>query len=100
MNTRSVNISLIGQPSALIPLAMSFTALALVLVNAAIFGVVHEADEGTAAHVFQVLMIAQLPIIAYFAIKWLPRQPKQSLRILALQAGVWVATIAAVYCLT
>jgi hypothetical protein len=100
MQTTSVNISLIKQPSALIPLAMSLAALALVLVHAAIFGVVHEADEGTAAHFFQILMAAQLPIVAYFAFKWLPRQPGQSLKILALQAVAWIAAIVAVYWLT
>jgi hypothetical protein len=95
-----MKISLIRQPSALIPLAMSFAALALVLVHAAIFGVVHGADEGTAAHVFQILMAAQLPVVAYFAFKWLPKQPRQSLKILALQAGAWIAAIATVYLFT
>ena len=35
---------------------MSFAALAMVLGHAAMFGVVHEADEGTAAHIFQLLI--------------------------------------------
>ena len=100
VNTLSVHASPIKQPSALLPLAMSLAALALVLGHAAIFGVVREADEGTAAHVFQILMIAQLPVIAYFALKWLPRQPKQSLQVLALQVGAWLAAIAAVDRLT
>jgi hypothetical protein len=100
MKTKSVDISLIKQPSALIPPAMSLAALALVLVHAAIFGVVHEADEGTAAHVFQILMVAQIPVVAYFAFKYLPRQARQSLKILALQAGAWIAAIASVYWLT
>jgi len=100
MKTKSVNISLIKQPSALIPLAMSLAALCLVLVHAAIFGVVHEADEGTAAHVFQILMAAQISVVAYFAFKYLPGQPRQSFRILALQADAWIAAIAAVYWLT
>ncbi len=95
-----MNISLIRKPSALIPLAMSLMALVLVLVHTTIFGVVHEADEGTVAHVFQILMAAQLPVVAYFIFKWLPKQPRQSLKIIALQAGAWVAAIAAVYWLT
>jgi hypothetical protein len=100
MKTKSVNISLIMKPSALIPLAMSLAALTLILVHAAIFGVVHEADEGTAAHVFQILMASQIPVVAYFAFKYLPRQPGQSLKILALQAGAWIVAIASVYWLT
>jgi hypothetical protein len=39
-------------PSSLIPIAMSVAALALVFWHIAVFGVVHEADEGTAAHFF------------------------------------------------
>jgi len=57
------------QPSAYLPLMMSLAALGLVLVHAAIFGIVHEADEGTAAHIFQLLMVAQMPLVAFFAIK-------------------------------
>jgi hypothetical protein len=71
-----------------------------VLGHAVIFGIVHEADEGTAAHIFQLLMVVQLPIIAYFALKWLPRAPRQALQILALQAGAALAAIAAVGFLT
>jgi hypothetical protein len=88
------------QPSAFLPLVMSLAALALVLGHAAIFGIVHEADEGTAAHVFQLLMVAQLPVISFFAWKWLPQAPRQTLRILALQAGAALAAIVSVLFLT
>ena len=100
MKTRSVNVSLLKQPSAYLPLVMSLSALALVLAHAAVYGVIHEADEGTAAHVWQILMAAQLPIVAYFLLKWLPSRPKESLQILALLAGTWLANFAAVYWLT
>ena len=100
METKQVNLSLIKQPSAWLPLAMSLAALALVLGHAAIFGIVHEADEGTAAHVWQILMAAQLPIVAYFILKWLPRRPRELLQVLALLAGTWLANFAAVYWLT
>jgi hypothetical protein len=87
------------QPSAFLPVAMSLAALATVLAHVAIFGAAREADEGTAAHIWQLLMIAQLPIIAFFAIKWLPRTPRQALRILALQAGAALAALAPVFLL-
>ena len=45
-------------------------------------------------------MAVQLPIVAYFALKWLPRAPRQALAILALQAGAGLAAFAAVYFLT
>jgi len=100
MKTKSVSASLLKQPSVYLPLAMSLAALALVLGHAAVFGIVHEADEGTAAHVWQILMAAQLPIVAYFTLKWLPRRPRESLQVLALLAGTWLANFAAVYWLT
>lgn len=75
----------IRQPSAFLPIAMSLVALALVLGHVALFGVVHEADEGAAAHIWQILMAVQVPIIAFFAIKYVPLKPKQGLLVLALQ---------------
>jgi hypothetical protein len=85
------------KPSAWIPLVMSFAALALVLGHIAIFGAAREPDEGTAAHIWQILMAAQVPIVAFFAIKWLPRTPKQALLVLALQAGAVLAALAPVF---
>jgi len=89
--------SMLKQPSAFLPVAMSFAALATVLGHLAVFGVVREADEGTAGHIIQLLMVAQVPIVAFFAIKWLPRNPRPALRILALQAGAGVAALAPVF---
>jgi hypothetical protein len=39
-------------------------------------------------------MAAQVPVVAFFAIKWLPKQPRQGLMVLALQL---VAAIAALF---
>ena len=100
MKAKLENVSLIKQPSAYLPLAMSLAALTLVLGHAAVYGVVHEADEGAAAHIWQILMAAQLPLVAYFIFKWLPKRPRESLQILALLAGIWLANFAAVYWLT
>jgi hypothetical protein len=97
---KHMNTSTIKKPSALIPLAMSCAALAIVLGHAAIFGIVHEADEGTAAHLFQLLMAGQVPVIAFFAIKWLPRTPKQALQVLALQACAALLAFVPVFFLT
>jgi hypothetical protein len=89
----------IKRRSAFLPVIMSMAALATVLVHLARFGVVHEPDEGTAAHVWQLLMAAQLPIIALFAIKWLPQAPKQALQVLALQLVAALAALAPVFIL-
>ena len=64
---------------------------------AAGFGAVREADEGTTAHIFQLLLIAEVPIVAFFAVKWLPRNPRQALQVLALQAGAGLAALAPVF---
>jgi len=77
-------------------MAMSLAALALVIIHVALYGVTHEADEGTPAHIFQLLMIAQVPIVAYFMIRWLPETPKQAIPIMALQAAAALAAIAPV----
>jgi hypothetical protein len=89
--------SMIKQPSAFLPLAMSLAALALVLGTVAIFGVVHEADEGAAAHIFQLLITAQIPVVAFFAIRYLPRAPRETLYVLAMQAGAALAAMAPVF---
>jgi len=61
------------------------------------FGAAREADEGTAAHIWQILMAAQIPIMAFFAIKWLLRTPKQALLVLELQVGAALAALAPVF---
>jgi hypothetical protein len=88
---------MVKKPSAFLPVIMSFAALAVVLAHVAIFGAAREADEGTAAHLWQLLMAAQLPLLVFFAIKWLPRSPKQALLVMALQASAAVAALAPVY---
>lgn len=95
MNLRTM----IKRPSALVPVAMSFAALAIVLVHIIRSGVARQADEGTAAHLWQLFMAAQIPIVAFFAIRWLPQSPKSALPILALQAVAALAALAPVYLL-
>jgi hypothetical protein len=89
--------AMLKQPSAFLPVAMSCVALAMVLVHVVFFGAVREADEGTAAHIFQLLMVAQVPIVAYFAIKWLEKAPRQAVLVIALQVGAAMAALAPVF---
>jgi hypothetical protein len=95
--------AILREPSAFVPLTMSLAALG-VLGGAAIDGFVHGAggivrqpDEGTAAHLWQLLMAGQLPVLLFFAVKWLPRAPRQTLYVLGLQAGAALASMAPVY---
>ncbi|HEY4845745.1 MAG TPA: hypothetical protein VII89_08630 [Candidatus Dormibacteraeota bacterium] len=78
---------------------MSFAALSLVLGYVAMFGTARQADEGTAAHVWQLLMAGQIPVIGFFAIKWLPRAPRQALLVLVLQAVAGLAAAVPVFLL-
>lgn len=89
--------AMIKKPSAYLPVAMSITVLAMLCYVFIRFGVVHEADEGTAAHIFQILMAGQVPIVAFFAVRWLPRFPRQALEVLALQACAGLAALAPVF---
>ena len=90
--------AIVRHPSALIPMAMSLIALALVLGPIAIYGPpVREPDEGAIAHLWQILMAGQMPVLAFFAIKWLPRAPKSTLAVLALQEGAVLAAMAPVF---
>jgi hypothetical protein len=92
-----MNASALKHPSALLPIGMSLAAFALVVVHVAIYGAAREADEGAAAHIFQLLMAAQLPLIAYFALRWLPRTPGQAVRVLVLQVCAALAAFIPVY---
>ena len=89
--------TLLRRPSAYLPLVMSLAALALVLGHVALYGVTREADEGAAAHLWQLLMAAQLPVIAWFAVTSLPRDPRRALGVLALQGAAVLAALAPVY---
>ena len=52
--------AIVKKPSALIPMAMSLAALGVVLVHIAIAGIAPQGDEGAAAHMWQLLMAAQI----------------------------------------
>lgn len=86
-------------PSAFLPVAMSTGALATVMIYLAFHGTAPQADEGTAAHIWQLLLAAQAPIVLFFAIRWVPQSPRQALPILALQVLAALAAMAPVFLL-
>ncbi len=88
------------KPSALLALAVPVAALCVVLGHVALYGLVHEADEGATAHAWQLLMVAEAALVVVFARRWLPRARAATLRVLAVVAGVMLANMAAVYFLT
>jgi hypothetical protein len=80
-----------------LPIAIPVFLLILALRYVAVNGLVREPDEGTEAHLFQLLMPVQLAVMAYFALTWLPRAPRGTLPLLALQASATAAVFAVVY---
>jgi hypothetical protein len=52
-----------------------------------------DGDEGGAARVWQLLILGQLPLIGWFALRWLRRRPVQVVLILAVQAFLALASI-------
>ena len=95
-----MNVPTFRHPIVFLPLAISLVALAMVLVHFAIFGIVEEADEGTAPHIFQLLIVAQIPFVALLALRWLALAPRQTLFFIVLQASVALAVILAVFFFT
>jgi hypothetical protein len=91
--------AMVRKPSGFLPVLMSLAALATVVVHVARFGAAREADEGAAAHIWQLLMVAQVPCVAFFAIRWVPQAPRQALPVLALQIAAVLAALAPVFIL-
>ncbi len=91
--------TILKHPSAFLPVVMSIGALAIVLGFLALHGPAPQADEGTAAHIWQLLMAAQVPIILFFAVRWVPDFPRQAVPILVLQALAALGAMAPVYLL-
>ncbi|MEP7044392.1 MAG: hypothetical protein ABI843_15110 [Dokdonella sp.] len=89
-------LSFSRQPSGIAPIVMSLAALFVVLLNLAGNGSAPEPDEGAAAHTFQLLMIGQLPVIAFFVFRWLRRTPRQVAVTLAFQVCAAIAAFAPV----
>ena len=90
---------MLRRPSAFLPLAMSLTAFTMVLGYVAIYGQARETDEGAVAHLWQLLMAGQVPIILFFAARWMRRAPRQTLYVLTEQLGAALASVALVFLL-
>src|SRR5262249_2231059 len=85
--------------AAYIPVVMSLTALALVLFHIATVGTAPQADEGTEAHLFQLLIAGQVPIVIFYGLRWLPRNPRTALLVMGVQFVAGASALAPVYLL-
>ena len=94
-----MNASAIKHPSAFVPIVMSVAAMTTVVCHIVLVGTAPQPDEGTAAHIWQLLMAGQIPVILFHAVKWVPPSPKMALPVVALQVGAVLAAMAPVYLL-
>jgi len=84
-------------PSAFTPIVMSLIALSLVLFHITLHRTAREADEGTVAHLWQLLMALQIPVIGFFAVRHLPQHRLAAVAVLGLQLLAGVAAAAPVF---
>jgi hypothetical protein len=80
MTARQVN-----RATAAVPLLCSAAAFALVMANI-LAGIPRQPDENTSAHIFQLLILIQIPLIALFAAGADWAQWRRPAALLALQA--------------
>ncbi len=79
---------------------MSCAAFGLLMGYVLVFGTTAETpdgDEGTAARIFQILMLGQLPVMLYFLYRELPNETKNALMVLLLQILVSTLPFTALY---
>ena len=94
--------------SAWVPVALAGAAIALLggylltgphAPNIVVENGVPRHNEGTVAHLWQLLMLLQVPCVLFFAAWWLPRDPKRALAMLAIQGFAFVAAALPVWLL-
>ena len=88
---------LIRRPIAWVPIAMSLAILVMVVTTLSMSGVARQADEGTAAHIFQLWLVVEVVAVAAFAVEWLPRLPRAALAVLIVQILCALAACAPVF---
>ncbi len=85
--------SLLKKPSAWIPIALSLSVLTVMIIFIALSGPpTRQADEGVGAHLFQIWLVLEVLMVGFFAIKWLPQRPTQTVLILLIQIVAVLAT--------
>lgn len=88
----------IKNPSAWLPIALSLIVVVAWCISFATAGApARQPDEGTGAHLFQIWLAAEVLMVVFFTIKWLPQNPKQALKILVLQIAVALLACAPVF---
>lgn len=74
-------------PTALVPIGLSLGAVLIVLLHFGFFGSDPAPDDGATAHVWQLLMAAQIPAIWLFTAKWFRRARRPCLHVLTVHGA-------------
>lgn len=90
-------LDLLKRPTGFLPIAISVAFLVPMVAGIAEGTLVRQPDEGTAAHLFQILMPLQAVVIAWFAASWLPKRPRAAGQVLFLQGAAFLPVLAVVY---
>lgn len=99
MTYRADIIALAKRPSGFVPLLMSLAALATVAASVSTAGVARQPDEGAAAHIFQLLIVGELPFLAFFIVRWLRTNARATLSMIAIQVAAIALAILPVWLL-
>jgi hypothetical protein len=89
-----MRVEQINRASSKVLIVLSLTALFAVLSG---YAQLPQPDEGTAAHIFQLSIVALVPMIILFLATADWRLPLRSARLLAVPAGALVLAVGALY---
>jgi len=90
-------LALLRRPLGFVPLLISGGLLLAMLLQFMQGTLVRQPDEGTTAHLFQLLMPLNAIVMVVFGAFWLPKYPKPASQLLGLQVSAFVAVLAVVH---
>ena len=95
-----LNMERVHRVAALAPIFISLICFGLVLVGSSKYCAPPRADEGTLAHIFQVLMLAQVPTVFFYIVSRGRSSLLQIAPTVALQLFAWGLAAAAANVMT
>jgi hypothetical protein len=92
-------VAVSAKPSAILPVLMSLVALvvAIIGVTSVLSSGRRPADEGALAHIFQILVVAQVPVIGFFILRWIRSNARAVVLVLAVQGVALAAALLPVW---
>jgi len=96
--TRSHQLgAMLRSPLTLAPILLPLFCIGMVLVHVARVGAGPQADEGTEAHLFQLIMALQGPLMIWFAAKWWSVRRRATLLVLGFQGAAAATALGLVF---